>query len=160
MFSVVVHFSYSRLYWWLSPLYRKLALCFVLLDGDCFSCSRDLRCSVFSLVNLTLQGFYFTIFSVSSLTGNFTSGFDGSLPLIVAGGDIPPFWIQFWSLWFSRNIYCSQDPLACAGECSVEALHFGSWWVTRLECKTWSILNYGGKFLTYPQLKPHWTKSL
>ena len=36
---------------------RKLALCFVLLDGDSFSCSRDLRCSVFSLLNLTLQGF-------------------------------------------------------------------------------------------------------
>ena len=36
----------------------KLALCFVLLDGDCFSCIRDLRCSVFSLLNLTLQGFY------------------------------------------------------------------------------------------------------
>ena len=59
--------------------------------------------------------------------GNFTSGLYWVAPIIVAGGDIPPFWIQFRIIMVIRNIYCSQDPLACAGECSMEALHFGSW---------------------------------
>ena len=56
--SVVVHFSYSRLYWWLSPLYLQVGTLFCTSRRGMDSYSRDLRCSVFSLLDLTLQGFY------------------------------------------------------------------------------------------------------
>ena len=50
----------------------------------------------------------------------------GRSQITVAGGDVPPHGFSFDHAGSSRNIYCSQDPLARAGECSVEALHCGS----------------------------------
>ena len=79
-----------------------MALCFILLDGDRISYFRDLRCSVYSLLYLTLQGFYNFSLTYDN-NGNFTSGFCGSLPLIVAGGDVPPIRFSFDRMVFNAT---------------------------------------------------------
>ena len=138
-----------------ATVFRKLVLCFVLSTGivQLTLLLIVAQCSLCYIWHCRVL-----LFPLSQVKSH--QAFFGSLPSNCRWGRCSTTCIQFWSWWFTSNIYCSQDPFARAGECSVEALHYRSWWVLKPECKTWSILSYGGTFLIYLEFKPHWSKSL